>query len=78
MEELNASTKVPEDFIEDTKAIIDRYLGYVTKAHRKQRSFYFGFAQCINGRFFPLLSEEELVSFRKEYEELVNRLFPKQ
>lgn len=78
MEELNANTKVPENFVEDTKAIIDRYLGYVTKAHRTQRSFYIGFVHCINDRFFPLLSEEELIAFRKEYEELVNRLFPKQ
>lgn len=78
MEELKPNTKVPENFVEDTEAIVSRYLGYVTKAHNTQRSFYIGFSHCIDNRHFPLLSEEELITFRNEYEELVNRLFPKQ
>jgi len=78
MKKLKPNTKFQENFVEDTTAIINRHLGYVTKAHQTQRSLYIGFVHCIDNIHFPLLSEEELITFRKEYEELVNRLFTKQ
>ncbi len=64
--------------VENTSAIIDRYLNETIESHWTQRSFRHGFISQINERVFPLLSSEELYSFRSEYEKLLNRLFPKQ
>lgn len=67
-----------EDFVEDTRAIMERHLDGIRNRHKTNRSFCIGFISFINELHFPLLSNEELTSFRKEFEELTNRLFPKQ
>lgn len=65
--------------VEDTRAIIDRYLNDMKEAQKTQRSFREGFLHSrIIEHVFPLLSPEELSAFKIEYEELLNRLFPKQ
>lgn len=65
--------------VEDTRAMIDRYLNDMKETQRSQRSFRHGFLTSrINEHVFPLLSPEELSTFKSEYEDLLNRLFPKQ
>ena len=62
--------------IEDANALTNRYLDSVRNTHKKYRLYYAGFINNINSHFFPLLNEEELKTFKKEYAELVNRCFP--
>lgn len=65
--------------VENTRAIIDRYLHEMKEFYRSQRSFRHGFLTSrINEHVFPLLSKEELDTFKLEYEELLNKLSPKQ
>ena len=64
--------------VENTRAIIDRYLNDMKDSQQTQRSFHHGFISQIDDRRFPLLNPEELSTFKSEYEDLLNRLFPKQ
>ena len=65
--------------VEDTRAIIDRYLYGMEEFQRSQRSFRENFLHTrIVEHVFPLLSPKELSAFEQEYEDLLNRLLPKQ
>lgn len=65
--------------VEDTRAMIDRYLNDMKETQRSQRSFRENFLNTrVVEHVFPLLSSEELDAFKTEYRDLLNRLFPKQ
>ena len=68
--------KTKEQTIEDASALINQHLDSVRNTNKKYLLYYAGFINNINSHFFPLLSDEELKTFKKEYAELVNRCFP--